>query len=158
MKTVSELGSLLRQRTWDKDVVLWIGPETTLVEKLSHVNHIVLDLLDLFDENKLPNDDEETRDYMVSALREKLRAIPTGPASRTVLVVKSVGLLARYNAGTREFYDWFCGDFSMVVLVIEEVVRKISWPDEVICDGDRLLNYFEPPHVVNAIFGTKGTP
>jgi hypothetical protein len=156
LKTVTELDSLLRQRTWDKDVVLWVGPENVLVEALGHVKHIVLDLLDLFDENKLPIDDEETRDQMVNALREKLRGIPTGPGSRTVMVVKSVGLLARYNIGTREFYDWFCGDFSMVVLVIEEVVRDISWPDEVICDGDRLLDYFEPPNVVNGIFGTRG--
>ena len=156
MKTASELGSLLRQRTWDKDVVLWVGPENALVEMLSHVNHIVLDLLDLFDENNLPIDDEETRDQMVGTLREKLRGIPTGPDSRTVMVVKSVGLLARYNVGTREFYDWFCGDFSMVVLVIEEVVRNISWPDEVICDGDRLVGYFEPPYVVKDIFGTRG--
>src|ERR1035438_2975898 len=81
---------------------------------------LTLDLLDLFDEDKLPMDDEETRQCMVAVLSTRLQAIPTGPGTRVVLVVTSIGLLARYAVGLREFYDWFCGDFSMVVLLRSE--------------------------------------
>lgn len=156
MKTATELGTLLRQRTWDKDVVLWVGPEAALIETLGQIPHVALDLLDLFDEGNLPMDDDETRACMAGALRTKLRSIPTGPQNRSVLLVKSVGILARYNIGTREFYEWFCGDFSMVVLLVDGLLENTGWPEEVICDPDRLLGYFEEPHVVKQVFGAKG--
>lgn len=156
MKTSSELGSLLRQRTWDKDVVLWVGPEAALIDTLGQTPYSVLDLLDLFDESNLPMDGDETRTHLTDALRAKLKGMPTGPASRSVLLVKSAGLLARYNIGTREFYEWFCGDFSMVVLLIEGLLENHGWPEEVICNSDRLLAYFEEPHVVKQVFGVKG--
>jgi hypothetical protein len=156
MKTVGELGALLRQHTWDKDVVLWVGRDAVLVETLGQTRWLILDLLDLFDENNLPMHDDETQIHLASALRARLKAMPTGPADRSVLLVKSIGLLARYNVGTREFYEWFCGDFSMVVLVIDCLMENPVWPEEVICDTDRLLGYFEEPHVVKSVFGAKG--
>jgi hypothetical protein len=156
MRSAAEFSALLRQHTWDKDVVLWVGPENSLVGTLGQTPHVVLDLLDLFDENNLPMDDDETRSQLVEALRPKLRDMPTGPTNRRVLVVKSVGLLARYNIGTREFYEWFCSDFSMVVLLIDGVVEDSSWPEEVICDADRLISYFKVPDVVKHVFSAKG--
>ena len=156
MKTAPKLAALLRQRTWDKDVVLWVGSESALIEVLGQTPHEILDLLDLFDEGNLPMDDADTQERLTTAIRERLQAMPTGPAGRTVLVVKSVGLLARYKVGTREFYEWFCGDFSMVVLVLDSVLENTGWPEEVICDADRLLGYFEEPHVVKHVFGAKG--
>src|SRR5689334_21531095 len=108
MRTSAELKSVLGQRTWEKEVVLWVGSEATLTKLLGPVEHLALDLLDLFDEDNLPMDDEETRDRMLSALSTRLQAIPTGPGRRLVLVVTSIGLLARYAVGLREFYDWFC--------------------------------------------------
>src|ERR1039458_1337047 len=108
MKPPAELKSLVEQRTWEKEVVLWVGTEAALAKLLGSVQHVALDLLDLFDEDKLPMDDEETRQFLVSALSTRLKAIPTGPGMRVVLVVTSIGLLARYAVGLREFYDWFC--------------------------------------------------
>lgn len=156
MKTAAELGVLLRQRTWDKDVVLWVGSEAALIDMLGQTPYVHLDLLDLFDEHNLPMDDEETKASLASALRTKLQSMPTGPAHRCVLLVKSVGLLARYNTGTREFYEWFCGDFSMAVLLIDGLLEDFAWPEEVNCDPDRLLSYFVEPHVVKQVFGAKG--
>ncbi len=156
MKTSSELAALLRQRTWDKDVVLWVGSESALIEVLCQTPHAILDLLDLFDEGNLPMDDMDTQEQLAASIRERLQAMPTGPTDRTVLVVKSVGLLARYNVGTREFYEWFCGDFSMVVLVLDSMLENAGWPEEVVCDADRLHGYFEEPHVVRHVFGAKG--
>jgi len=126
------------------------------MDVLGQTRHNVLDLLDLFDEGNLPMDDAETREHLATAIRERLQGMSTGPTSRTVLVVKSIGLLARYNVGTREFYEWFCGDFSMVVLVINSLPENGGWPEEVICDADRLLGYFEEPHVVKHVFGANG--
>jgi hypothetical protein len=41
-----------------------------------------------------------------------------------VLVVKSIGLLVKYHAGVREFYEWFCGDFAMVVLILNGLLNS----------------------------------
>jgi hypothetical protein len=152
----SELTKLVRQRTWDKDVVLWVATESALLEAVGPVKTATLDILDLFDETNLPMDDDETRSRLTGVLRSKLRAIPTGPGNRTVLIVKSVGLLARYNIGTSEFYKWFCGDFAMVVLLLDGVPDRVEWPDEITCDGNRLLSYFREPDVVKHVFTGKG--
>jgi hypothetical protein len=56
--------------------------------------------------------------------------------------------------GLREFYDWFCGDFSMVVLLLERTLEETQWPEEVSCDSDRLLGYFQEP-MVKQVFGEK---
>lgn len=156
MKRATELTKLIRQRTWDKDVVLWIGTEADLLTTLKTVKIANLDLLDLFDETNLPMEDEETRSQLTRELRAKLRTIPAGPQDRTVLIVKSVGLLARYSVGTSEFYKWFCGDFAMVVLLLDGVPERTDWPEEIACDGNRLLNYFREPDVVKYVFAGKG--
>jgi hypothetical protein len=154
MRSPAELRSLVEQRAWEKEVVLWVGTEAALVKLLGTVHHVALDLLDLFDEDKLPMDDEETRQCMVAALSTRLQAIPTGPGMRVVLVVTSIGLLARYAVGLREFYDWFCSDFSMVILLLERTLEETQWPEEVSCDSDRLLGYFQEP-MVKQVFGEK---
>jgi len=156
VKRPSELAKLIRQRTWDKDVVLWVGTEADLLDALKNVKVATLDLLDLFDETNLPMDDDETRSRLTRELQARLRTIPTGPENRTALIVKSVGLLARYNAGTSEFYKWFCGDFAMVVLLLDGVPERTEWPEEIACDGNRLLNYFREPDVVKQVFAGKG--
>ena len=118
MKAPSQLALLVHQRTWDKEVVLWVGPESALRQAIGGVPQANLDLLDLFDEDKLPMDADETRQQLAASLAAKLQAYATGPSNRLVLVVKSIGLLARYGVGLREFYEWFCGDRSMVVLLL----------------------------------------
>ena len=156
MKTAGDLGALTRQKTWDKDVVLWVGAENALLHILAQIPHVVLDLLDLFDEECLPMDDEETRVQLLRGLRHQLQSFQVGPERRTVLVVKSIGLLARYHAGMREFYEWFCGDFAMVVLILDGLADERVWPEEVGCDADHLLKYFHEPGVVKQVFGEKG--
>jgi hypothetical protein len=156
MKSSADLTALVQQRTWDKDLVLWLGSEDSLYNALSKARVEVLDLLDLFNPDHLPMDEEETRDQMLHALRQKLQAIQVGPAHRTVLVVKSIGLLARYDAGVREFYEWFCSDFAMAVLALDGVVEDLKWPDEVICHSDRLVKYFTEPERVKEVYGEKG--
>ncbi len=54
MKTAADLAALTRQKTWDKDVVLWIGSENALLHTLGQISYAVLDLLDVFDEEHLP--------------------------------------------------------------------------------------------------------
>ena len=152
MKQPFELMKLAKQRTWDKDVVLWVGAESGLLDALKNVKIAGLDLLDLFDEMNLPMDDEEIRLRLAHELRARLKSIPTGSDNRIALVVKSVGLLARYNIGTSEFYKWFCGDFAMVVLLLDGLPEQTEWPDEIECDGNRLLNYFREPNVVKHVF------
>lgn len=156
MKTAAALVALTRQKTWDKDVVLWVGAEHALLHTLEQTPYAMLDLLDLFDEECLPMDEEETRAQLLRSLRYKLQSLQVGSERRTVLVVKSIGLLARYHAGVREFYAWFCGDFAMVVLILDGILEERVWSEEVACDADRLLKYFNEPGVVKQVFGEKG--
>jgi len=156
MKTVADLAALTRQKTWDKDVVLWVGAEHALLHTLGQLSYTVLDLLDLFDEDCLPMEHEETQAHLRRGLRRQLQSLQVSAERRTVLIVKSIGLLARYHAGVREFYEWFCNDFAMVVLLLDGVLEERLWPEEVTCDTDSLLKYFDTPGVVKQVFGEKG--
>jgi hypothetical protein len=156
VKTSDELRALLKNRTWDKEVLLWVGSEKVLSEVVSSSNPLTLDLLDLFDLDKLPIEDDETRNELRERLRDRLKAIPKGPHNRTVLVVKSSGLLARYKVGLKEFYDWFIGSHTLLVLLLGEVAEQAKWPDEVRCQPKRLLDYFTEPGMVKEIYGAQG--
>jgi hypothetical protein len=156
MKTAADLAALTRQKTWDKDVVLWVGSEHALLHTLGQSSHTVLDLLDLFDEDCLPMDEEETQGHLRRSLRCQLQSLQVSSERRTVLIVKSIGLLAWYQTGVREFYEWFCGDFTMVVLLLDGLLEECLWPEEVTCDADRLLKYFDTSGVVKQVFGEKG--
>ena len=46
MKGVADLKALLKQRTWDKEVLLWHGSEKPLIQALGSTKHVVLDLLE----------------------------------------------------------------------------------------------------------------
>jgi hypothetical protein len=156
VKTATDLTLLVQQKTWDKDLVLWVGSENRLREVLGSTPVIVLDLLDLFDPDHLPMDDDETRTELLRQLRKRLQSLPTGPGSRTVLLVRSVGLLARYQVGVRDFYEWFCNDFGMGVLVLNGLPAESIGSDEVICVPERLVQYFRAPEVVKEAYGEVG--
>jgi len=156
VKSAANLQTLIGSRTWDKELVMWMGTEKALHQALGPGKTVILDLLDLFDLGNLPADDESTRDQLRDRLRDKLRAIQRGPDNRVILVVKSIGLLARYNVGLKAFYDWFIGDFTMVVLLLDSGTEKVEWPEEVRCEGNRLLSYFSEPGMVKEVFGTSG--
>lgn len=156
LKGVSELQALLKQRTWDKEVLLWLGPEKSLVDALGSARYEILDLLDLFDPEDLPVDDDETRDALCRHLRQRLKEIHKGPDNRTVLVVKSIGLLARYEIGLKEFYDWFIGSHTVVALLLEGIPEMTTWPEEVRCDPKLLLRYFAEPGMVKEVYAANG--
>jgi hypothetical protein len=156
MKSGAQLQTIVGQRTWDKELLLWLGTEHSLLQSIGSAKFKVLDLLDLFDRENLPVDDEETRDQLRDKLRDRLKEIPRGADTRTVLVVKSIGLLARYNVGLNAFYDWFIGSFTMVVLLLDGAMEKVDWPEEVRCDGNKLLGYFSEPGMVKDVFSTTG--
>lgn len=152
MKSAAQLQALVNQRAWDKEVLLWIGPEKSLIDALGSVRFRVLDLLDLFDVNNLPGDAEETKGYLRGRLQEHLKAIPRGSDDRSVLIVKSIGLLARYNVGLTVFYDWFIGSFALAILILDDVADRTEWPEDVRCDTTRLVGYFAEPGMVKDVF------
>jgi hypothetical protein len=156
VKPAAELTALVAQRTWDKELILWFGPESGLRAALGPVTVESLDLLDLFDVDALPNDDGGIRERIVLGLREKLRSIRSGPARRVVLVVKSIGLLARYRTGLKELFDWFLGDFALAVLLLEGTVEDTRWPEEIRCDSDRLFDAFNLGGSVKNVYGESG--
>jgi len=156
VKPASHLQVVLKQRTWDKEMLLWIGSEKELLQALGPSKYVVLDLLDLFDVQNLPLDDEETREQVHERLRSYLREIPRGPDARTILIIKSIGLLARYNVGLKDFYDWFIGSFTMVILLLDGMPGQEEWPEDVRCDGNRLTGYFTEPGMVKDILSVTG--
>ena len=156
MKAASDLAAVARQRTWDKELVLWLGTEDGLRKALAPLAVEVLDLLDLFDEDDLPMDDEDTRERLVRGLRGALRGQRPGADRRVVLALKSIGLLARYRTGLNALYDWFLGDFAMAVLLLEPPMEQIPWPEEVRCDPDRLLEWFTQSESIKDVYGEMG--
>jgi len=156
MNGVTELRNVLRQKAWDKEVVLWLGSDASLKDAL--IAHTVqeLDLLDLFDPNDLPSNDDVARDHLIAALRKYLQGLQPSPHSKIVLVVRSGGLLARYNIGLKSFFDWFCCDFGMVILTLARSTEKSAWPAAVVFDDDRLYDYFTGIGMCSRVITDKG--
>src|SRR4051812_33053096 len=102
MPETAELLQIVRQRTWDKELNLWVGPEKQLRAHLEGLRLETLDLLDLIEGDE--SDDDDVRQGLKRAIRQHLRSIPRESGQRVVLVVRSAGLLARYGVGVREFY------------------------------------------------------
>jgi hypothetical protein len=147
MNTKTEFTKLASQRTWDKDVVVWLGSEASLnaaLPGLKGLDSASLDLLDLLPE-ELPDSDDEIANLLRAALRQKLKGIQPAPGQRRILVVKSAGLLARYTLGLREFFEWFCSDRAMVVLLVEAIPDKIRLPAGIDCRPRLMLDYFHRP-------------
>jgi len=151
VNAIDEVKARVTQRSWDKEIILWVGPGIDLLEAINGAHIEELDLLDLFNPSSLPIDDEDTHDVLTRMLRAKLQSIPRGPEQRVVLVVKSVGLLARYDIGVKELYDWFIGSFTMVILVLEPTSTGIDWPEDVECETGRIQHYFTTPGSVKQI-------
>jgi hypothetical protein len=153
MDSAEGLVQLIRQRTWDKELILWFGPEAKLLPFLTYVRVVKLDLLDLFDASSIPIEDDDLRQHLSHALRLRLKAIQHPAGERTALIVRSAGLLARYRVGVQDFYDWFCDDFAMAVLLIEGRCSETEWPDEVECAPDKLLSYFLESGFIKRLIG-----
>ena len=156
MKSATHLQALVKSRAWDKEILLWAGSEKSLQQALGPETFILLDLLDLFDPSNLPPDEDTTRDQLRDRLRSHLKEIHSGPDNRVILVVKSIGLLARYSVGLTMFYDWFVGSFALVILLLEGGQETTEWPEEVRCESNRLLKYFCEPGMVKEVFTTNG--
>jgi hypothetical protein len=152
MPESAELAQLLIQRTWDKELNLWVGPEGPLRAQLEGVRVETVDLLDLFAHDATGND--EVRLQLARAIRQHLKSISRTGGERVALVVRSAALLASYGVGVREFYEWFCNDFSMAFLVIEGRCSDVDWPEEVECHPNQLIDYFsETPGLIKRQFG-----
>lgn len=104
-----------------------------------------MDLLDLVQEDAIPDSDEEVATLLRRALGKKLPEIAPTSGQRRILIVKSAGILVRYNLGLREFFDWFCSDHAMVVLLAEETPEKIAFPGSIECRARLLPEYFYRP-------------
>ena len=153
MPETAELSQLVRQRTWDKELNLWVGPERQLREQLEGLRIETLDLLDLVT-GDVSADDDDVRLQLARAIRQHVKAIPRERGQHVVLIVLSAGLLARLGVGVREFYEWFCDDFSMVFLVVEGRCTDVEWPEEVECHPNQLIDYFsETSGLIKRQFG-----
>lgn len=151
MQSRAELANVIRERTWNKELILWYGPESKLLPLLNGIQVEVLDLLDLFQAADMPVEDDEVRLQVLRSLRSHLRSIPVAPSKRSALIVRSSGLLARYRVGVQDFYDLYCGDFRIAVLLIDGSCPEREWPDEVECSAGRLVGYFKDSGMVKRL-------
>jgi len=156
MNGAMELRSLLRQKTWDKEVVLWLGSDAILKDELLAHTVQELDLLDFFDPNNLPANNDVARDHLTASLRKYLLEIQPSARKKIIMVVRSGGLLARYNIGLKSFFDWFCCDFGMVIITLARSAEKVAWPPSVVLDDDRLYNYFTGIGMCSRVMTDKG--
>jgi hypothetical protein len=151
MQNRSELTNLVRERTWNKELILWFGPESKLLPLLEGIRIETLDLLDLFKPATIPVEDDEVRLHISRSLRLYLNSIARGDSKRTALIVRSAGLLARYRVGVQDFYDWYCNDFTMAIILVDGSYREGEWPDEVECSPDKLVGYFKDSRIVKRL-------
>ena len=156
MKTAAEFTELVSRRTWDKDVAVFLGSEAALRAAVPAGSDaaavLTLDLLDLFDEASIPDTEEDMVAFFRRALRQKLSAFSASLGQRRILIVKSAGLLVRYHLGLKEFFDWFVGDRSLVVVLIEDTPRKLELPVEIECSPDTISGYFNRPDLAKHTF------
>ena len=148
MSIHDDLSKVLSQQTWDKELILWLGPESKLLSSLTNVQVKTIDLLDMFDSVEKVGEDNEVRKHLSRSLRQHLKSIPRTTGKRIALIVRSAGLLARYRVGVQDFYDWFCNDFALAILLIEGTCIGTEWPDEVECSPDELVDYFKDSGIV----------
>jgi hypothetical protein len=99
----------------------------------------------------MPSEDDDIRQHISRSLRQYLKSIPRVAKTRDVLIVRSSGLLARYRVGVQDFYDWYCDDFAMVILLVEGSCGEGEWPDEVECGPDSLVEYFKDSGMVKRL-------
>jgi len=157
MKSLADLRKLIAQKTWDKDVVLWVGPLPPLRALLASLGQPVtpseIDLLDLLSEQSIPDSDEDIGLAIKARLRSDLQTLRSSGTSRRVLIVKSAALLTRYSVGLKEFFDWFVGDHAMVVLVLDGVPSAPkSLPAEIELRPDWLLRSLLRPDLAKHVF------
>jgi len=98
MQAHDQITTLVRERTWNKELILWFGPEGKLRPVLEGIQIRDIDLLDLFTAAEMPSEDDDIRQHISRSLRQYLKSIPRVAKTRDVLIVRSSGLLARYPA------------------------------------------------------------
>jgi hypothetical protein len=143
-----DLSKVLSQQTWDKELILWLGPESKLLPSLTNVQVNTIDLLNLFAAIEIPGEDDGVRKHLSRSLRQYLKSVPRVVGKRIVLIVRSAGLLARYRVGVQDFYDWFCNDFALAILIVEGTCHGTEWPEDVECSPDQLVDYFNDSGIV----------
>jgi hypothetical protein len=106
MNATAELPQLVSQRTWDKELNLWVGPTQELCALLEGVKLETLDLLDLILDD-VPADDDDIRRYLAQAIRQHVRAISRERGQRMVLIVRSAGCWPGMALGSASFTSGF---------------------------------------------------
>ncbi len=157
MKSPNDLRKLLAQKTWDKDVALWVGPLQPVRDAVAGAGHPItlseLDLLDLLSEQSLPDSEEDIGSALKTALRSDLQKRRSASPDRRVLIVKSAALLTRYSVGLKEFFDWFVGDHAVVVLALDGVPSGLKpLPAEIELRPDWLLQTLHRPDLAKNVF------
>lgn len=151
MQPHDDLSNIVRQRTWNKELILWLGPESKLRPLLEGIQIRDLDLLDFFAPAEVLSEDDDIRRQISRSLRQYLKSIPREGKTHDALIVQSSGLLARYRVGVQDFYDWYCDDFAMVILLVAGRCAEGEWPDEVDCGLDSLVEYFKDSGMVKRL-------
>ncbi|MEI6176959.1 MAG: hypothetical protein WCS43_08710 [Verrucomicrobiota bacterium] len=152
MKTAADLRSLAERRTWDKEIIVWLGLLESLLTHLpaGSVDIKQLDLLDLVSDSDLPEEDARTE--FRRALDTRLKSLAPSPDKRCILIVTSTALLANFNTGLVGFFSWFCSDRAMVILHVDGIPEKLSLPSEFEFRATALLDYLVQPDHAKEIY------
>ena len=159
MKFASNFTALASQRNWDKDIAVWVGSTEALRKQLpagaSAPSLEELDLLDLFNEKSLPDSDEDAAQFLHDALRRRLPSLRPSDGRRSMLIVKSVPLLIHFNLGLKGFFDWFCSDRCMVVLVLDGIPEDLRLPAEFEFNARRVVDFLAQPDLAKNVFSAS---
>ncbi|MBI2924680.1 MAG: hypothetical protein HYY24_03130 [Verrucomicrobia bacterium] len=159
MKFACNFSALAAQRNWDKEIDVWIGSTEALRNQLpagaSTPSVEELDLLDLFDEKSLPDSDHDAAQFLRDRLRQRFPTLRPADGRRCMLIVKSVPLLAHFNVGLKEFFDWFCSDRCMVVLVLDGIPEELRLPGEFEFQPRRIVDFLAQPDLAKNVFSAS---
>jgi len=145
LANLRKLGFLERTAAGDRVVAPPFPRSALLLALPAGPDRRALDLLDLLDEKSLPDSEEDAAILLRRALRQRLIELAPSGGQRRVLIVKSAGLLVRYDLGLKEFFDWFCGDHGLAVVLIEATPDRLSLPAGIECRPRALADYFHRP-------------
>jgi hypothetical protein len=129
--TPAELGDLVDQSLWSKQVVVWMGTRQGLDQLLHGHPQRTIDILELIPEDESwPTDREERADWLRLRLDEAVKALRPHGDGRVILRVRNAAILARLGTGLGPFFDWFAGSTTMSILEVDPV-KPVRLPDSV---------------------------
>jgi hypothetical protein len=146
MKDLTDLATRLAKApvpTQDKKLYVFIGPEAELKKLLTNKCVIACSILDAFEEDALPRQEESIPRYIQQRLSEYVEKMRIGRET-SVLLMRDAIILARYKVPLTFLFD-LVGDAHAIILQCVRSENNSQWkaPSYVHFDPTATTRFFE---------------